>query len=72
MVKYANTWGKDKVRKSVDKLAVYTKENRKNIIWIIYESVTGTYLSVSGYRKETTPLLEKIFKENVQAFNLGL
>jgi glucan phosphoethanolaminetransferase (alkaline phosphatase superfamily) len=34
------------------------KPGVKNIFWIIDESVTGSFLSVNGYKKNTTPDLE--------------
>lgn len=43
----------------------------KNIVWIIDESVTGTYLSVNGYEKETTPYLKSLEK-NVNFSNFGV
>jgi len=41
----------------------------KNIVWIIDESVTGTYLSVNGYEKETTPYLSKLEKKSTDFIN---
>jgi len=44
----------------------------KNIVWIIDESVTGTYLSINGYKKETTPYLTKLNKESNEIYNFGV
>ena len=44
----------------------------KNIVWIIDESVTGTYLSINGYEKETTPFLTKLDKESSEIYNFGV
>ena len=44
----------------------------KNIVWIIDESVTGTYLSINGYKKETTPYLSKLDKESNEIYNFGV
>ncbi len=41
----------------------------KNIIWIIDESVGGSYLSLNGYNKRTTPYLESIDNHII---NLGI
>ncbi len=44
----------------------------KNIIWIIDESVTGTYLSINGYQKDTTPYLTKLDKNSSIISNFGV
>lgn len=36
----------------------------KTIVWIIDESISGDYLSLNGYAKETTPYLSSISHEN--------
>ena len=43
----------------------------KNIVWIIDESVTGSYLSVNGYEKPTTPFLEQLSKNSHDFVNFG-
>ena len=43
----------------------------KNIVWIIDESVTGSYLSVNGYAKKTTPYLEMLDKQSSDFVNFG-
>ena len=45
------------------------KEKYKNIILVVDESIGGKYLSINGYKKETTPYLKSIEK---QFINLGL
>jgi len=50
-----------------------SKETKyKNIVWIIDESVTGSYLSINGYNKETTPYLKNLDKETDIISNFGL
>jgi len=44
----------------------------KNIIWIIDESITGTYLSLNGYEKKTTPYLEELNKNSLSMQNFGV
>ena len=44
----------------------------KNIVWIIDESVTGTYLSINGYDKDTTPYLNKLEEETNKISNFGV
>jgi len=44
----------------------------KNIIWIIDESITGSYLSINGYNKKTTPYLETLIKESNDISNYGI
>jgi glucan phosphoethanolaminetransferase (alkaline phosphatase superfamily) len=40
------------------------KSKIQNIVWIIDESVTGSYLSLNGYPKETTPYLDDLSQSN--------
>ncbi len=42
----------------------------KNIIWIIDESIGGGYLSLNGFKKETTPFLKSI--ANTKLSNYGI
>lgn len=44
----------------------------KNIIWIIDESVTGSYLSINGYDKDTTPYLSSLLKTTDIISNYGI
>ena len=44
----------------------------KTIVWLIDESVGGQYLSVNGYKKDTTPYLKKISKTSPDFFNYGV
>lgn len=44
----------------------------KNIIWIIDESVTGSYLSLNGYKKNTTPYLKKLNETSNIIYNFGV
>lgn len=43
----------------------------KTIIWIIDESISGDYLSLNGYAKETTPYLSSISHEDY-IYNFGV
>ena len=44
----------------------------KNIVWIIDESITGSYLSINGYTKKTTPYLEELSKKSNDFTNFGI
>jgi len=44
----------------------------KNIVWIIDESVTGSYLSLNGYKKETTPYLKELSQKSEVLSNFGV
>jgi len=44
----------------------------KNIVWVIDESVTGTYLSINGYEKDTTPFLRTLDKNSTFISNFGV
>ncbi len=44
----------------------------KNILWIIDESITGSYLSINGYEKDTTPYLTSLLKTTNKATNFGI
>ena len=48
------------------------KEQFKNIVWIIDESVVGSYLSINNYQKKTTPYLDELNKNSQQIFNFGV
>ena len=48
------------------------KEAFKNIVWIIDESVVGSYLSLNNYEKKTTPYLDELDKNSQQIFNFGV
>ena len=47
-------------------------QSNKNIVWIIDESVTGSYLSINGYPQPTTPYLDSAIIENNNLHNLGI
>lgn len=53
---------------------IVPKHNAKmhNIVWIIDESVTGSYLSVNGYERNTTPYLKAFAKQSNQMANFGV
>ncbi len=53
-------------------ITVSKKARFKNIIWIIDESITGSYLSINGYNKETTPYLASLLKNNDDIVNYGI
>ena len=44
----------------------------KNIVWIIDESITGSYLSINGYEKKTTPYLDVLSKKSNDFTNFGI
>ena len=48
------------------------KSDFKNIVWIIDESVAGSYLSVNGYEKKSTPYLDKLATQSGDFVNFGL
>jgi len=48
------------------------KEQFKNIVWIIDESVVGSYLSINNYEQDTTPYLKKLNKTSQKIFNFGI
>jgi len=50
----------------------HKKSAFKNIVWIIDESVAGSYLSVNGYEKESTPYLDKLTNQSDDFVNFGL
>lgn len=43
-----------------------------NIVWVIDESITGSYLSINGYKQETTPYLDSLLKETNKISNFGV
>jgi len=53
-------------------IAPTQKAKFKNIVWIVDESVVGSYLSLNGYDKKTTPYLDKLDKESNDFFNFGV
>ena len=55
-----------------DSLDINRTKKFKNIVWIIDESVTATYLSINGYSKDTTPYLNKLNKESAKMYNFGV
>jgi len=42
------------------------------IIWIVDESITGSYLSINGYKKNTTPYLNTLLKNTNKVSNFGI
>ncbi len=42
------------------------------IIWVIDESITGSYLSINGYGKDTTPYLSSLLKDTTKVSNFGI
>jgi len=44
----------------------------KNIVWVIDESVTGSYLSINGYVKNTTPFLRILDQKSSLISNFGI
>lgn len=44
----------------------------KNIIWVIDESITGSYLSINGYKRDTTPYLTSLLKTTDLMSNYGV
>jgi len=59
-------------RKLAENTRVKKKEEFKNIVWIIDESVVGSYLSINNYEKKTTPYLDELNKNSQQIFNFGV
>lgn len=55
-----------------DDIEVESAGKFKNIVWIIDESITGTYLSVNGYSKDTTPYLKSLEQETKKFSNFGV
>jgi glucan phosphoethanolaminetransferase (alkaline phosphatase superfamily) len=48
------------------------KEQFQNIVWIIDESVVGSFLSLNGYDKKTTPYLDELNQKSQKIFNFGV
>lgn len=64
---------KPMIKRILDENIVPTqKEHFKNIVWIIDESVVGSYLSINNYKKKTTPYLDELNKNSQQIFNFGV
>jgi glucan phosphoethanolaminetransferase (alkaline phosphatase superfamily) len=55
-----------------EKIHPQKRSEFKNIVWIIDESVAGTYLSVNGYEKRSTPYLDKLATQSDEFVNFGL
>jgi len=61
------------IRRELNSTIAPTKKPQfKNIVWIIDESIVGSYLSLNGYDKNTTPYLDKLNNENKNFFNFGI
>jgi len=62
------------IKKRVLERSIVTSSESKvqNVIWIIDESVTGSYLSVNGYSKDTTPFLRNLDKNSSLISNFGI
>jgi glucan phosphoethanolaminetransferase (alkaline phosphatase superfamily) len=71
-VRYAQN-SKPIIKRELNSTIAPTKKAQfKNIVWIIDESVVGSYLSLNGYDKKTTPFLDKLDKESNDFFNFGV
>jgi glucan phosphoethanolaminetransferase (alkaline phosphatase superfamily) len=52
---------KPQVKQRILDSSIHPRKSKfQNIIWVIDESVTGTYLSINGYEKDTTPYLKTL------------
>jgi len=61
------------IERVLDENITTTREaSYENIIWIIDESITGTYLSINGYDKKTTPYLASLLKTSEDITNYGI
>lgn len=49
-----------------------TEGKFQNIVWIVDESVVGTYLGINGYEKETTPFLKAFNEKSKKVYNFGI
>lgn len=64
---------KPMVRRVLDESIAPTHQAKiKNIVWIIDESVTGSYLSINGYPKDSTPFLKEFNKKSNNISNFGI
>lgn len=72
VLQYFDSWGKLNTRSIPQNVQAPNLSGEKNLIWIIDESATGSYLSVNGYAKQTTPRLEQIFANDSSAYNFGI
>lgn len=48
-----------------ENIQIEKKPGAKNIVWIVDESITGNYLSINGYKKNTTPDLETYISKGI-------
>ena len=48
-----------------ENIHIEKKPTVKNIIWIVDESITGNFLSINGYKKNTTPDLGKWISKGI-------
>jgi len=56
----------------LDEKIIPTKAAKfNNIVWIIDESITGSFLSINGYVKDTTPYLNSLLKDTDKVSNFG-
>jgi len=61
------------IKRELNSTVVPTKKAQfENIVWIVDESVVGSYLSLNGYKKETTPYLDELNRESKDFFNFGV
>ncbi|HIP27195.1 MAG TPA: hypothetical protein EYG80_06025 [Flavobacteriaceae bacterium] len=63
---------KPQIKERILEHTIYADDSKfQNIIWIVDESITGGYLSINGYEKETTPYLKSLDKSN-KMVNFGV
>ncbi len=55
-----------------DKIKPSQKGKINNIIWVVDESIAGSYLSINGYKKDTTPYLRSMLKNTQKVSNFGI
>ncbi len=61
------------IERILDSNITVSKEAKiKNIIWIIDESITGSYLSINGYDQNTTPYLSSLLETTDIVTNYGI
>lgn len=54
-----------------ENVKVEKPSSTKNIIWIVDESITGSFLSINGYKKNTTPDLDNFISKGIMS-NYGI
>jgi len=71
-VDYARVSSPIKERILAKNINAKNESSVENIVWIIDESVTASYLSINGYAKKTTPYLEALEKNSSLLSNFGI